>query len=431
MKLGEGGEAFFVFETSADIPVGLQTSPVISPTSSPASLSQETIPEGSTLQEPEPLDLSADPSRRRERPKSAYLEAQSIPVPSVNPRAQDDLGEPFVVDEVGHANIVAGRITPVSGSPPKHDIDPMIDWSPSANLMKPALERSNSDDILTSLAIQDQSTVATKSSRSTEDVSQTISLSGRPSSVTPRLRSSSPPLVTNQEALNRAIALHKKLSSSNIRSQVTDSGDLMLDMEGYKSSEKDALRAELIARKVLAEELQGNYDIGALIGADERGNLWIYSSEEAKEAALRKNLPLPRTDDILDDTSSDLGHQSDEERSIDGPESALSGRRLSPSHRPVVGLVTPPKTPPDQIDFEESTTRNYAKTLRLTSDQLKALNLKPGANSMSFSVNKATCQAYMYYWTYNIPVVISDIDGTITKLVRLSIKPTDLLLMLI
>ena len=418
MKLGEGGEAFFVFETSADIPLGLQTSPVISPTASPASLSQETIPEGATLQEPEPLDLSAGGSRRRERPKSAFLEAQSIPVPSTNSRAQDDLGELFVVGQTMHPDKIVGRITPVSGSPPEHDIDPITSWSPSAAFIKPALERSNSDDLLTSLAVQDQSTVAAKSSRSTEDVSHIPSAEDQPRPIPPRVRSSSPPLLTTQEALNRAIALHKKLSSSNIRSQVTDSGDLMLDMEGYKSSEKDALRAELIARKILAEELQGNYDIGALIGADERGNLWIYSSEEAKEAALRKNLPLPRTDDILDDVASDLGHQSDDERNLAGSESNLSGRRQKPPHRPVVGLVTPPKTPPDQIDFEESTTRNYAKTLRLTSDQLKALNLKPGANSMSFSVNKATCQAHMYYWTYNIPVVISDIDGTITKSVR-------------
>ena len=34
---------------------------------------------------------------------------------------------------------------------------------------------------------------------------------------------------------------------------------------------------------------------------------------------------------------------------------------------------------------------------------------------MSFTVNRATCQAYMYLWRHDTPVVISDIDGTITK----------------
>ncbi|KAI8360762.1 Lipin/Ned1/Smp2-domain-containing protein [Choanephora cucurbitarum] len=64
--------------------------------------------------------------------------------------------------------------------------------------------------------------------------------------------------------------------------------------------------------------------------------------------------------------------------------------------------------------------KNYAKTLRLTSDQLKTLNLKKGVNTISFSVSSAyqgaaTCVAKIFYWDYDIKVVISDIDGTITK----------------
>jgi phosphatidate phosphatase PAH1 len=35
MKLGEGGEAFFVFQTDGDIPEYMQTSPVPSPSQSP------------------------------------------------------------------------------------------------------------------------------------------------------------------------------------------------------------------------------------------------------------------------------------------------------------------------------------------------------------------------------------------------------------
>lgn len=62
----------------------------------------------------------------------------------------------------------------------------------------------------------------------------------------------------------------------------------------------------------------------------------------------------------------------------------------------------------------------YAKTLRLTSDQLQNLNLKKGVNTISFSVKSAyqgtaTCAAKIFYWDHDIQVVISDIDGTITK----------------
>lgn len=35
MKLGEGGEAFFVFQTEGDIPEHMQTSPIVSPNQSP------------------------------------------------------------------------------------------------------------------------------------------------------------------------------------------------------------------------------------------------------------------------------------------------------------------------------------------------------------------------------------------------------------
>lgn len=223
---------------------------------------------------------------------------------------------------------------------------------------------------------------------------------------------STPPLLPTKEAVTRAMTLSKKLLSSNIPSQVNDEGDLMLDMTGYKSSEEEALRAEVVARQILSEELEGNYDIGSLIGADEKGNLWIYSSEEAKEAAARRTaFPMIQPNALVSaDALSDPGYHSDDNQS----ESSLipAPGRLRSGSDSVSGLTTPPESP--GLEANEPS-RNYAKTLRLTSDQLSALKLKPGPNPMSFSVNRATCQAYMYLWKYDVPIVISDIDGTITK----------------
>lgn len=90
MKLGEGGEAFFVFETSADIPESLQTSPLVSPETSPMGLSAQKGSAEAPLQEPEFLDLSADTSKRR--PVSAILQSRNIPLLSVN-RAHSDMGK--------------------------------------------------------------------------------------------------------------------------------------------------------------------------------------------------------------------------------------------------------------------------------------------------------------------------------------------------
>ncbi|KAM5471690.1 lipin Ned1 [Microsporum ferrugineum] len=347
MKLGEGGEAFFVFETTGDIPEDLQTSPVISPAASP-----QQSPDGVnndttfTLQEPEYLDLTS---------KS-----------STPPKQQRAVTEPLSDGETEPSAI-------------------------SKNALEPGLklDRSRSEEML-------EASRANPSSANSSP--QTV-------------RSQSPPPISRQEAYSRAISLSKKLSGSNIPSKVTESGDLMLDMTGYKSSEDDALRAEVVARKILAEELEGNYDIGALIGADEHGNLWIYSSEEAKEAAGRKAAysTLQHHNGMADDAVSDPGYQSDNDQlDYDGhPQKHHRSQSDAQLEYP-----TPPQTPTDK---QQEKGRSYAKTLRLTSDQLKALNLKPGANPISFSVNKAVCPATMYLWSYKVPIVISDIDGTITK----------------
>ena len=64
--------------------------------------------------------------------------------------------------------------------------------------------------------------------------------------------------------------------------------------------------------------------------------------------------------------------------------------------------------------------RTYAKTLRLTSDQLKGLNLQKGKNTLTYTVQSsfsgvAVITARIFLWEQDYQVVISDIDGTITK----------------
>lgn len=56
MKLGDGGEAFFVFETSHAVPADMQTSPLVSPSASPRSMA--TVPDPTSLQEPDYLNIA-------------------------------------------------------------------------------------------------------------------------------------------------------------------------------------------------------------------------------------------------------------------------------------------------------------------------------------------------------------------------------------
>ncbi|GAA5888764.1 hypothetical protein JCM6882_002843 [Rhodosporidiobolus microsporus] len=95
----------------------------------------------------------------------------------------------------------------------------------------------------------------------------------------------------------------------------------------------------------------------------------------------------------------------------------------SPRSMPVTDTPPPISPAPAAEDDEfpvEDHSKHYAKTLRLTSDQLKELKLKKGMNTISFSVRSsysgfATCTSRVFLWESDFQVVISDIDGTITK----------------
>ncbi|KAL8858849.1 MAG: hypothetical protein Q9178_004653 [Gyalolechia marmorata] len=414
MKLGEGGEAFFVFETSEQIPESLQTSPVVSPAASPQEVAQDAIG-APLLQEPDFLDINTDGtsdlSIRHDGTSS------SRPGLSLAQRSQSDYAIPH-----GRSSQINNPATECrdiehatsslesQGASPSNNPAYTLPFLPAGQLKRSASAELFSLPVrLQGLDLNTAIDPQMGPRLSEPSVPLEDSLAGNSK------RSSSPPPLSSVEAIDRAKSLSKKLSMSNIRSRITETGDLMLDMTGYKTSEDEALRTEGIARKILAEELEGNYDIGALIGADTHGNLWIYSSEEAKEAArqqIRTHDLTPQP--IFSDVASDPGHQSDEESSTAASPVPSKHQRTRSNMSPA-GLITPPQTPPTATSNYNDPNRSYAKTLRLTSDQLKALDLKPGPNVMSFSVNRATCTAFMYYWTHDVPIVISDIDGTITK----------------
>lgn len=365
MKLGEGGEAFFIFETTSAIPAEFQTSPLASPSASPEQSPLE-APSGRDFDEPEPFDLDGTGSMRRRTRMSL-----SIP-PTDN----------FTMSAVA--------LRPQSG-----------DWSGLQ------MHRAHTDEVIPSAREGFTDTVEDNKELGPLQVSKEDATAWNRAR-----RATSPPPVSPKEAMARAVKISKKLLASNIPHRVTDSADIELDMTGYKSSEESAILIEKNARDLLNDELEGVYDVGALFGADERGNIWIYSSEEAKATAMQK-LSL----DVLNDAAlrasdaasiaSDPGYQSDSGRS--------EATAVEFSHMGLDSDSTLGGSAPQSPEAQKNDTMNYAKTLRLTTDQLEALNLKPGANTMSFTVNKSTCTASLFFWKHDVPVVISDIDGTITK----------------
>lgn len=397
MKLGVGGEAFFVFETLDDVPEAYQTSPLVSPAASPEL--KASAPETPALQEPDPFDLERntlgvphDVAYRTKEHSRSTTEVMPI-TPALQRRPNSDLG---------------GSTPPSSSLHGQHPRPRALSGEFSS--FHPALDRTSSDSALPAAR------AAITESLDRSEVILSAESERAPSPLSRRTDGADSPSPEQSEAKERAMALSKKLWTSNISNQVTESGDLMLDMSNYGSGNAEALQAEGIARQLLSEELDGPYDIGSLIGADEKGNIWIYSSEEAKDAANKRaaaagicsfNPAAYASTDAI----SDPGYHSDDARSEDSKARYVNSHNRRDSDS-AVGIGSQPSSP---SAIAGDPNKNYAKTLRLTSDQLKGMDLKSGANSMAFTVNRATCEATLWYWRHDVPIVISDIDGTITK----------------
>ena len=370
MKLGEGGEAFFVFETFSHVPEQLQTSPLVSPAASPSTRPSSS----SSTVDLEPLDLNSsalrpEPSRRRRTSGNAA-------VPLLDRRAQSEIGN---VPQLSQSLPDESRPSPLTRTVSDPSSPEQVPQASPANFHPRA-------SVLDTPARHD--------------------------------RSHSPPALPRDEAVTRAKSLSEKLRNSNIQSVVNEDGDLMLDITGYKSTEEESMRAEVVARQILSEELEGHYDIGSLIGADDKGNLWIYNSEEAKEAAAKRALftSITPVGGLPVDAISDPGYHSSEDTASQKSRSTTP-ERIRRESDSALGMSTPPDSPPTNTrpPITSEPSKSYAKTLRLSSDQLKGLGLKPGANPISFSVNRAVCTANMYIWKHDVPIVVSDVDGTITK----------------
>ncbi|XP_053523147.1 phosphatidate phosphatase LPIN1 isoform X4 [Artibeus jamaicensis] len=116
------------------------------------------------------------------------------------------------------------------------------------------------------------------------------------------------------------------------------------------------------------------------------------------------------------------------------PEQCLAGKSHSTGEQPSqLGMATRMKHESSSSDEERTAARpssashlpllssvGYKKTLRLTSEQLKSLKLKNGPNDVVFSVTTqyqgtCRCEGTIYLWNWDDKVIISDIDGTITR----------------
>ncbi|QFZ26618.1 putative phosphatidic acid phosphohydrolase [Clavispora lusitaniae] len=299
MKLGEGGEAFFVFETdSRDVSQSVVTSPVVSPEKSPSG-SPESTP-GPGRSEPDLLDLN---------------------------------------QSAAQLNDIDSKIKLEDSPAPEHDL---LSNSPSSR-------------------------------RSTQ---------------------------MSRIAFERAKQITKKL---NIPSKIDVNGDMVLDMDGYQpNSQKNIDSSDELLQKVFLKEMN------TLLNGKE----YHYAPENAHEHTNDDEEYKFLQGVIMKDKDGKLRIiNRDTDLGLDDP-----GNPTSSDSSPLSeGGSNSPEPTGEQAPVQGE--KVYIKTLRLTSDQLKSMNLNYGRNKIKFKSTSGSSQveADLYLWKSTTPIVISDIDGTITK----------------
>ena len=187
----------------------------------------------------------------------------------------------------------------------------------------------------------------------------------------------------------------KKLTQKQIPSTVDNNGDLLLDIEGYKTSKNKVNDTDELLKQLLYDELGEDVDLSEFVKEDEKGNIRIVNPTDPCWATSPPNSPpMTSSDSLYSEHQSVLGYSSNEG---------------TPSFSTDNSRVEAPSA--------ATATTHFIKTIRLTSKQLKCLDLSNGENDLTFSVDKgrAIITAKLFYWKWDDPIVISDIDGTITK----------------
>ncbi|XP_059183244.1 phosphatidate phosphatase LPIN2-like [Centropristis striata] len=88
-----------------------------------------------------------------------------------------------------------------------------------------------------------------------------------------------------------------------------------------------------------------------------------------------------------------------------------------------LSAVAPAQTATEHVQTEgpaPTPCHSYKKSLRLSSNQIASLKLRDGPNDVTFSITTqyqgtCRCEGTIYLWNWDDKVIISDIDGTITK----------------
>ncbi|XP_042076927.1 phosphatidate phosphatase LPIN2 isoform X2 [Haplochromis burtoni] len=142
------------------------------------------------------------------------------------------------------------------------------------------------------------------------------------------------------------------------------------------------------------------------------GRWWFWRKSSVKQ--LSSETKLERQESLT--TESPSLHQAPETQQ-------KASEWSSDDETKELNAAAPALTPTERVQTENQAPQpchSYKKSLRLSSDQIASLKLRKGPNDMTFSITTqyqgtCRCAGTIYLWNWDDKVIISDIDGTITK----------------
>eukprot|EP00127_Corallochytrium_limacisporum_P007313 Clim_evm54s246 gene=Clim_evmTU54s246 len=152
-----------------------------------------------------------------------------------------------------------------------------------------------------------------------------------------------------------------------------------------------------------------------------RSHTWRRKKKESKRAPTRGEKTAATTDTAVPATPP----SEPQSVPIEGTPSPLRDSTVSESaadeqHHHPAGIKRSKTSPTLGSKDHGSENVYYVKSIEMTSEELQKMNLKPGLNEISFKIvtklqGTAYVDADIYLWRHNVKIVISDIDGTVTK----------------
>ena len=139
--------------------------------------------------------------------------------------------------------------------------------------------------------------------------------------------------------------------------------------------------------------------------------------EEQKQATMRQSKSMEDLSTLADENHDNADAATS--ITIHSP-NFTSRSAVLPSLDPLAALTAPSSAASSPKAACSPSKPTFIKSLRPTSNMLRSLNLQPGRNLVSFTVSSAlqgeqTVKASIFLWRSDVKIVISDVDGTITR----------------